>query len=409
VKIVMLSDHETLGGAAQAASRLATALCREHEVVRLVLFPDGGTHRWRTHVLGTESRLRRWMNKIPRKLGLFPYPGTPTFAAVSLHYVLGNLGPDIINVHNVHGGADRGWTTNMVSACDGIARVVWTLHDMWSFTGRCAYSYDCMKFTTGCDATCPTPHESPRLAPERIAAAWDERRRLLVTEPRRIIAVTPSLWLADVAQRGLWAGHRVEVIPYGLPTDVFVPFPRDEARRALGVGSNGPVLLLAAYDLTERRKGAEILPRLWGAIRHRPLTVLTMGHGRLNTDDPQIRVHELGWIDDDRAKAVVYSAADLLVHPAPVDNLPNTLLEAFACGTPAVGLPIGGVREQIRPGVSGWFAADATAEALGRAVDEAIASGMDLRVPCRDLAEREYGMALQAQRYGAVFDTLAGR
>jgi glycosyltransferase involved in cell wall biosynthesis len=408
VNIVMLSDHETLGGAAQAASRLATALCREHEVVRLVLFPEGKPYPWERYVLGRESRFARWAKRVPRKVGLLPYPGTPAFAAHELRRFLRDIGKCVVNIHNLHGGTDWGWTADLVSSIAGMWPTVWTLHDMWSFTGRCAYAYGCTKFISGCDAACPTPHEAPRLAPERIAAAWQERHELLAGNPR-LAAVTPSRWLASEAQRGLWANHRVEVIPYGVPTDVFVPMPRDEARRRVGLASDGPVLLLAAYDLTERRKGAEILPRLWGAIRHRPLTVLTMGHGRLELDDPQIRVHELGWIDDDRAKAVAYSAADLLVHPAPVDNLPNTLLEAFACGTPAVGLPIGGVREQIRAGVSGWLAAEASAEALARAVDEAIASGMDLRAACRELAEREYGMALQAKRYGAVFETLAAR
>lgn len=404
----MLSDHETLGGAAQAASRLATALCRQHEVVRLVLFPDGRPHPWRTHVPGTESSFARMARRVPRKLGLLPYPATPSFAARELFAVLWKLAPSVVNVHNLHGGTDWGWTANLVGVCAKLAPVVWTLHDMWSFTGRCAYAYDCAKFTTGCDATCPTPHEAPPLAPERIAAAWRERRRVLTAGKllSEIVAVTPSRWLAGEAQRGLWAGHRVEVIPYGLPTDVFVPIPRDEARRRLGVTSDGPVLLLAAYDLTERRKGAEILPRLWHAVRRRPLTVLTMGYGRLDIADPHIRVHELGWIDDDRTKALAYSAADALVHPAPVDNFPNTLLEAFACGTPAVGLPIGGVREQIRPGVSGWLAADPSAEALGQAVDQAIASGEDLRAACRALAEREYGMALQAERYGKLFGDL---
>jgi glycosyltransferase involved in cell wall biosynthesis len=411
VKIVMLSDHETLGGAAQAASRLATALCREHEVVRLVLFPDGTPHPWRTHVLGAESRLARWAKRIPRKLGMrgFAYPGTSAFARQQLFGVIWQHLPCVVNVHNLHGGTDWGWTASLVGVCANLAPVVWTLHDMWSFTGRCAYAYDCEKFTTGCDATCPTPHESPRLAAEHIAAAWHERQHMLAPQEQCLfdrVAVTPSRWLAGEAQRGLWAGHRVEVIPYGVPTEVFVPIARDEARRRLGVAADGPVLLLAAYDLTERRKGAEILPRLWRAIRHRPLTVLTVGNGGLEVDDPHVRVEPLGWIEDDRTKALAYSAADVLVHPAPVDNFPNTLLEAFACGTPAVGLPIGGVREQIRDGVSGWLAAGTSAEALGRAVDEAIARRADLRATCRELAVREYGMALQAQRYCQLFEAL---
>jgi glycosyltransferase involved in cell wall biosynthesis len=407
VKIAMLSDHEALGGAAQSASRLAAALSREHQVIRLVLFPDGKPHPWQTHVLGTESRVARWATRIPRKLRLrgFPYPHTEPFAAQQLLGVLGRLCPDVVNVHNLHGGTDWGWTARLAGICADVAPSVWTLHDMWSFTGRCAYAYDCEKFRSGCDATCPTPHEAPRLAPEHIAAAWNDRRRWFTTHPE-LVAVTPSRWLAAEAQRGLWAGHSIEVISYSVPTDVFFPLAREQARERLGIPTDSAVLLLAAYDVTERRKGAELLPHLWRHVRRRPLTVVTMGHGRLEVADPSLHVRALGWIDDDRTKALAYSAADAVLHPAPVDNFPNVLLEGFACGTPAIGMPVGGVPELIRPGISGWLAAEPTADALGRTIDAALDSELDLRESCRALAEADFAMALQAQRYTDLFSRL---
>jgi glycosyltransferase involved in cell wall biosynthesis len=413
VKIVMISDHESLGGAAQSASRLAEALCERHQVVRLVLFPDGRPHPWQTVVLGIESSLDGMLKRVPRKLfpDRFPRPGGPAFVAAQLRTVLKRLRPDVINLHNLHGGADWGWSIELAAIAEEFAPVVWTLHDMWSFTGRCAYCYDCTKFRTGCDATCPTPDEAPRLAPDHIAAAWHERRRLFAAHPS-LVAVTPSRWLAAEAQRGLWADHRVEVIPYGVPGDVFHPISRDDARHRLNIATNGPVLLLAAYDLTERRKGAEMLPHLWQHVRHRPLTVLTMGNGPLDIGDPMIRVHPLGWLDDDHTKALTYSAADALLHPAPVDNFPNVLLEAFACGTPAIGLPVGGVPEQIRPGVSGWLAVDASAQALAAAVDTAlmdIGDGSDLRATCRAVAEAEFPPGLAGDSYVRLFGEVSER
>jgi glycosyltransferase involved in cell wall biosynthesis len=407
VKIVMLSDHESLGGAAQSTCRLAEALARTDEVVRVCLFPDGRPHPWQTHVVGIESPLARQLRRVPRRFWprRFPRPATPAFVAGQLRRLLKKLAPDVINVHNLHAGVDLGWGPHLAAVCAEAAPVVWTLHDMWSFTGRCAYSYECEKFRSGCDAACPTPNEAPRLAPAHIAAAWKERRHLFAAHAG-LIAVTPSRWLASEGQRGLWAGHRIEVIPYGIPTDRFSPLPREEARQQLGISAAGPVLLLAAYDLTERRKGADLLPHFWQHVRRRPLTVLTMGHGRLDVADPQFRVHPLGWLDDDRAKALAYSAADALLHAAPVDNFPNVLLEAFACGTPAIGLPIGGVAEQIRPGVSGWLAAAVSPEALGHAIDVALDDHADLRGACRALAQAEFPLGLQAERYRQLFSGL---
>ncbi len=169
----MLSDAETKGGASIAASRLAEALHRlEHRVTRIVHLANGQDHSWSTLSLGSDSSLRRVTQ------AMLPSQIRKVFEMQSaqqrLDELLDILSPDMVNVHNLHGyGAARraGWSTGLVEICAHHAPTVWTLHDMWSFTGRCAYSYDCRKFLTGCDATCPTPTEHPALAPKKIAQA----------------------------------------------------------------------------------------------------------------------------------------------------------------------------------------------------------------------------------------------
>jgi glycosyltransferase involved in cell wall biosynthesis len=410
VNVVLVSDHEILGGAAQSASRLAQALCGSTRVSRVVLFPEGEGHPWRTVPLRREeSYLRRQFYRVPRRLwpGRFPRPATPAFAAGQLARALRRMRPDVINLHNLHSAFPWGWRPQLAAVAARFAPVVWTLHDMWSFTGRCAYSYACDHFRSGCGADCPTADEHPRLPAAGIAAAWQERQTLFRATPA-LVAVTPSRWLAREARRGLWAGQRVEVIPYGVPTQTYRPMPRAEARRRLGLADpqvGGPVLLLAAVDLGERRKGATLLAHLPAC----PFTLLTMGHGQLPALAPHIRVHPLGWVDDDTTRVLVYNAADALLHPAPVDNFPNVVLEALSCGTPAIALPIGGVPEMVRPGISGWLAAEPTAAALGQVVATALtelAQGGDRRGSCRRLAETEYPLDLQARRYRQLFEQL---
>jgi glycosyltransferase involved in cell wall biosynthesis len=279
---------------------------------------------------------------------------------------------------------------------------------MWSFTGRCAYRFDCQKHLTGCDATCPTADEYPRVQPHLIRDEWERRRDLFRSTPG-LVAVTPSRWLADEARAGLWAGHRVEVIPNGLPLEVFHPVERGLARAALGLPSDRPVLVVAAQHLGDRRKGGHLLSAALPLVAHRPLTVLTLGEGRPPATGTGIETVGLGYVTSDRLKALAYSAADVFVHPAPADNLPNVLLEALACGTPAVGFAVGGMPDVIRPGVSGWLAPEPTAAALARAITEALgelAAGADYRPRCRDLAEREYAQHTQAERYLALFRSL---
>src|SRR5215471_3324424 len=198
--VVMLSDAETKGGAAIAASRLAEALHRlGHRVTRIVHLASGQDHSWSTLSMDFDSSLRRAAR------AMVPSQIRKAFEIQSVRHRLNGaldiLSPDVVNVHNLHGyGATRraGWSAGLVKVCANHAPTVWTLHDMWSFTGRCAYSYDCTKYLTGCDSTCPTPEEHPPLAPERIAQAWATRRLELRKNPS-LVAVTPSNWLAREA------------------------------------------------------------------------------------------------------------------------------------------------------------------------------------------------------------------
>jgi glycosyltransferase involved in cell wall biosynthesis len=413
--IVMLSDAETEGGAAIAASRLAEGLVNSgQKVTRLVAIADGKQHIWKTRSLVTphpSSLARRVIRRLlpaGRRKSL-----DERRLNNNLESLLEDLSPDVINVHNLHKATREKWSAELVGNCARLAPTVWTLHDMWSFTGRCAYSYDCKKFLVGCDAACPTPEEHPPLAPDKIAPAWNRRRQMLSSNPN-LMAVAPSTWLAREATDGLWAGHRVEVIPYGLPLDVYSPVDRALAREALGIKMPGPVLMMAAQFLGERRKGGEILERALAGLARRPLTLLTLG-SELTFEGPGaegVHLHQLGYVDHERTKVLAYSAADIFVHPAPVDNLPNVVLEALACGTPVVGFAIGGIPDMVRRGQTGWLCDSVSPVALRETLEEALRdldSGFALRASCRKVAETEYDSSLQAGRYLALFQSLTGR
>jgi glycosyltransferase involved in cell wall biosynthesis len=247
------------------------------------------------------------------------------------------------------------------------------------------------------------------LKPEFIGYEWEERRGLFY-QLQDLVAVCPSNWLAQDASAGLWKGHRVEVIPYGLPTDTYRPFDKDSARTALGIKTSDVVLLAVADTWTERRKGGATLIEAMQQVDHRPLTLISMGKSALPLRGDGLCIHNLGFVDHEETKVLAYSAADLVVHPAPVDNLPNTIMEAMACGTPCIGFSVGGVPDMIRPGRTGWLAESVSSGALAKAIDQAvteISQGTDLRTSCRAVAEKEYGLETQADRYVKLFESLS--
>lgn len=399
--IVMLSDHETRGGAAIAASRLANGLAAAGQrVTRIVMAADGQAHSWQTEPLPATGLDRLKKGLLPESLSS---PWLEQGVGIRLERTLKQLQPDLINLHGLHGGASLGWTPTIAEICAQFAPIIWTLHDMWSFTGRCAYSGTCRKFIEGCDAACPTPNEYPALMPQRIAGAWHKRQALFANSPN-LVAVSPSQWLAHEAQLGLWGGHRVEVIPNGLPLELYRPTERAQARKLLGLETTGPVLLISARRFN-RHKGAALFFEALQQLAIRPLSILVMGEADFVVQDERIQLIQLGFVDDESKKALVYSAADLFVHPAVNDNLPNVIMEALACGTPVAAFPVGGIPEMVRPNVTGWLAETVSAGGLAHLLATILA---DRQTPgavnsqCRWVAETEFGDSLQAQRYLAL-------
>jgi glycosyltransferase involved in cell wall biosynthesis len=164
-----------------------------------------------------------------------------------------------------------------------------------------------------------------------------------------------------------------------------------------------------AQKFSEERKGMSYLKEALQRLSYEAVTLITLGKGRLAIERPGVHLHHLGFIDHEHTKVLAYNAADLLVHPALLDNLPNVVLEALACGTPVVGFPVGGMVEMVSPGSTGWLADGVSAQALAEILDKALNDldrGVNLSENCRAKAEAEYDLSIQAKRYKELFLSL---
>jgi glycosyltransferase involved in cell wall biosynthesis len=210
------------------------------------------------------------------------------------------------------------------------------------------------------------------------------------------------------AESPLLADKRVEVIPYGVPTATYHPEGRAGLRRAFGLRGTDRALLFVADRVSNRRKGFAVLQEALAGLRApegRRLVLFSVGRRA----PEELAGHEhiaLGPIENEELMAAIYSAADLFVAPSLQDNLPNTVLESLACGTPVVGSHTGGIPDMVRPGETGWLFETGNAEALRATLQEALAAPdlTGLRTRCREVAEREYSLELQAERYGKLYE-----
>ena len=208
---------------------------------------------------------------------------------------------------------------------------LWTLHDMWALgSGRDYFSEE-------------------ELEQE---AARSPLRRIFHAAPRGRLTVTaPSQWLAGLASRV--TGERAEFVPNPLDVRIFHPYAREAARALWGFSPTQRVSLAVAENLTDERKGMSFLLQAWQNVRQKEDDLLCLV-GRLPKNMPTIAgIRFLGTIDSPSRLAMLYSAADLFVHPAEMENAPCVIQESLACGRPVLARPVGGIPEMILSGENG--------------------------------------------------------
>jgi len=233
-------------------------------------------------------------------------------------------------------------------------------------------------------------------------------------ERNELHIVTPSAWLADRVRESTVTADRfdISVIPYGLDLDAFAPRDRAECRNILGIPADAEVLLFAAHSVSNRRKGFRLLLEALEQIGGRDrLFVLSVGRGAPGLPEGLAGRH-VGYTGEDRLLAVLYSAADLFVLPSLQDNLPATMLESIACGTPVIAFDAGGIPEAVRSGQTGETVPTGDSAALARAISDLLDQPsylQELRGSCRDTAVAEYRLDIQASRYGELYAALRSR
>ena len=418
--VMYIGFSDQRGGAAIASGRLISKLEARGDIAPLEIVTLQKGHAPWTVSIDRAHRFFGWrqMRKAIAARNVIasdPYGWLP-FETAYIRRAVEAWSPEIIHIHNIHGG--RG--TMPLSLLEELARaapIVWTLHDMWATTGHCAYSLECEGWKTGC-SKCPHLGYYPSLQRDRAGKIVEDKRRIF--EAAQPVLVPPSRWLGDIAQTArATAGLEVRVLANGVDLTVFNPAVRDKTRAGLGIAPDRQVLMFAAESLAgDTRKGAR---ELRGAVEHlqaarsnAAIDIILMGGSgeELLEGIAGLEIHRPGFISDPQEAAGLYAAADLFICPSLQDNLPNTLVEASACGTASVAFDIGGCPEIIEHGVTGAIVPEGDARAMGEAIaklldDPALLAG--LGSAARERAEALYSDDRMASDYLALYRELAGR
>ncbi len=287
--------------------------------------------------------------------------------------------------------------------------IVWTLHDMWAFTGGCHYSGSCTQYQQAC-GMCPfLRRPGPNDLSHRV---WLRKKKEF---PPNLHVVTCSEWLAERARESTLLGqYPIISIPNPIDTDVFVPAEAGERpafRRRLGIDDASLVVLFVAVKVQDERKGFVYLQQALSALKvQRPnlaVDILVLGHSR-----PEelaalpYPCHPMGMVQDIAQLAKIYDAADVFAIPSLEDNLPNTVMESLACGTPVVGFETGGIPEMVDHRQNGYIVPQRDSKGLAEGIAWIGEQKEHLRRAARAKALRMYTNGVVAQRHLLLYAQL---
>jgi len=338
----------------------------------------------------------------------FNFFGLQSFGYPSSFFIkrskLINNWADIVILRNLH------WWYLSIGILPWISKkvpLIWRLPDMWPLTGHCSYPYNCNRWLVGC-GRCPNLGDYPELYIDTTQFLWKRKKRIYQKLKSKLVFVSPSKWLyTKLKQSPLTCDFHCEIIPTAIDLNTFKPENKKEVRKTLGIRDDERVVMFSAFKISDKRKGASDIINIINNLSKQisfPLTVLCLGHTK--SDMPfskKIKVVNAGFIRDDRAIASYYNAADLYISMSKADNLPNTLVEASACGIPIVTLDRGGCKETLINNESGYLIEnrkEAEQAILKLLTDTEKQKSFSSKA--REFAEKKFSMDLQVKRYNEL-------
>lgn len=418
VLIITLSD--IFGGAARAVYRLFKGLkavntpscmivkqkhSTDPQVVPVSLNGNRAKHIEEEFVDIQNKYIKRNRSALSDSAFTFPYPG---FDLSDLSLV---RQADVINMHDIRG----------FQSVETIARllelnkpVVWTLHDQNAFTGGCHYTAGCRKYQVDC-------RDCPQLMDNRYQIPFAVLKNKIKHWRKNLTIVTPSRWLAECAgESRVFRNFRIETIANSLETDIYRPVDKQEAKQQLKLDPDTTVILYGSLFHVRKRKGfSQFLESIQYCLRDRKFTravrkkevqFVTVGETHRHLPDLPFPLISLGKIESDELMSCVYAAADLFVLPSLEDNLPNTMLEAMACGTPVVAFEVGGIPDVITSGENGCIVPTGNVGKMGACILDLVfdkKKRKELGSSAAEFIKSNFSLLIQGNRYLDLFKDLS--
>lgn len=407
MKVLHLSSFDRSGGAARAAYRI-------HRGLKQIGIDSQMLVQYRA---SQESTVFAAENKVQTKIrstldaSIFKFrpPAqhlfSPEWFPDAIATKVAQINPDIINLN---------WVCNGFLKIETLSKLqqplVWTLQDMWAFTGGCHYSLGCDRYQVAC-GSCPQLGSSK----EQDLSRWIWQRKAKAWEQLNLTIVAPSQWMAESARvSALFKNLRIEVIPFGLDPEVFKPLDGKTARDLMNLPQDKKLVLFGALNATDdKRKGFELLQAAlqklsrsgWGSQME---LVIFGSSGSTDALDLGFKAHFLGHLNDDQALRIAYAAADVMIAPSIEEAFGQTATEALACGTPTVVFKNTGLADIVDHLENGYIAEYCSVADLAQGIAWVLGTEQHplLRIAARKKVEQLFTLEAVGQKHFELYTSL---
>lgn len=415
MRILHLITSDNNGGASRAAFRLHKGLLKcgvnsemfvlnkstNYDSVIKYRFPSGiGKVLYRINKTLIANDFKRYASTRPSDLEVF----SDDRSALKTGFLKQLPDADIYNLH---------WISGFVDISDffsGIKKpVVWTMHDMFPFTGGCHYSNGCEKYLNMCN-------QCPQLGSTSIRDLsydiWRRKSKTLSSFNNKLSIRADSYWLASEAKRSsLFRNLDIDTAHYGIETDQFFSRDKLSCRRALNIPEKSKVIVFGAPAIDNPRKGFKELYKSLKILNQTfpDLFLLSFGGGNISPEF-NITGSNMGHVSDNNLLAVIYTCGDVFVIPSLQEAFGQTALEAMSCGIPVAGFNTGGIPDMIEDGITGYMAENGNVEDLADAIKCILTLSeteyQRMALNCREKVMNGFTIAHQAEKYLKVYRKL---
>ena len=418
MRVLIINTSERIGGAAIAANRLMDAL-RNNGIQAKMLVRDKQTEN--ITVIGLKKslwsiwqfvweRIVIWKANHFKQHNLFAVDIANTGTDITTYPEFKEA--DIIHLHWVNQGMLS--LKDLKKILQSGKPIVWTMHDMWPCTGICHHARECDKYHKEC-------HHCPYLynggAKKDLShQTFKKKKELYQLSP--ITFITCSQWLKERAgQSALLEQHPIVHIPNPIKTNLFTPRNKVEARQKCNLPTDKKLILFGSVKITDKRKGIDYFIESCKILAEKhPELVNNLGVAVYGKESEQLKslvpfqVYALDYISNEKELVNVYNAVDLYVTPSLEENLPNTIMEAMACGIPCVGFNVGGIPEMIDHLHNGYVADYKSAEDFANGIHWTLSESeyQSLSEEARRKVTSSYSESTIAKKYIEVYNKIIG-